>query len=176
MVVAVNPDALAGLFGRSFGDGAGAAKEVEAAREQERCGVGGEGFGVGEGGEGALEGFEGAGQLRIDAIGVGLEGRGGEGLGGEGWVVRGCGEGEVHLGGAAAEQGCGVEVKAGVLAGFGGDLCSRGLVEETGCGADVVGRWEGGDGLVVLREFVQSELPAVALVFDEALEHGERGG
>ena len=65
MVIAVDADALASLFGRGFGDGARAAEEVEAARQDECGRVGGE-F-IGEGGEGALQGFEGAGQLRIDA-------------------------------------------------------------------------------------------------------------
>ena len=41
--------------------------------------------------------------------------------------------------------------------------------------AGVRGQWGGGDGLVVAGEFVEGELPAVALVFDEALEHGEGG-
>src|ERR1700735_1547477 len=45
----------------------------------------------------------------------------GEGRGGEEGVVAWSGEGQVHLGGTAAEESRSVEVKAGVLAGFGGD-------------------------------------------------------
>ena len=87
----------------------------------------------------------------------------------------GGGEGKVQLRGAAAEEGGGFEVEAGVLAGLGGDVVGAGFVEEGRWGAGVCGRWDGGDGFVVAGELVEGVLPAVALVFDEALEHGEGG-
>ncbi len=37
-------------------------------------------------------------------------------------------------------------------------------------------RWgERGDGVVVMRELVEGPLPAVAFVFDQALQHGDSG-
>src|ERR1039458_9078211 len=173
VVVAVDADALAGLLGGDFGDGVGAAEELDAAGENEGGGVGGE-F-VGEGVEGALESVEGAGDLGADAGDVGGEDFGGEGLGSKGGVTTGGGEGEVELSGAAAEQGGGVEGKAGVLASVGGDGFGAGLVEE-GWRVSGVHRHRGGDDvLVVAGEFVEGELPAIALVFNEALKHGEGG-
>ena len=177
VVVAVDADALAGVGGGGTGEGVGAGEELDAAREDEGCGVGGEL--VRQGGEGVLEGVEGAVDLGVDAGGVGGEGFGGEGLGCEGGVVGRSGEGEMHLGGAAAEEGGGVEVEAGVFAGEGGNFCGAGVggefVEEGGQGADVFRGGAGDAGFVEAGELVEGEGPAVAFVFDEALEHGEGG-
>src|ERR1035438_6222673 len=107
--------------------------------------------------------------LGVDAAGVGGEGFGGEGLGGEsGGYLRAegfgrHGESEVQFGGAAAQQGGGFEVEAGVLAGGGGDGRGSGFGGEFGGRAEVLGRRRGDDALVVAGEFVEGVLPAVAL-------------
>ena len=100
---------------------------------------------------------------------------GGEGFGGEGGVVGRRGEGEVHLRGAAAEQGGGVKGKARVLAGFAGMDAWPGSSRKLGGDPVSMGSGAGDDVFVVAGKFVEGELPAVALVFDEALEHGEGG-
>jgi hypothetical protein len=86
----------------------------------------------------------------------------------------------VHLGGAAAEQGGSVEGEAGVLAGVGWDLpgsvFGRQFVQEAWRGSDFFGRWTTEAVLIVAGELVEGDQPAVAFVFDEALEHGEGGG
>jgi hypothetical protein len=62
-----------------------------------------------------------------------------------------------------------------VLAGgrWGGDGRA---VEEGGGLAEVVGAGAGGNALIEAGQLIQSEGPAVAFVFDEALEHSEGGG
>ena len=49
-------------------------------------------------------------------------------------------------------------------------------IEEGGRLAGVVRRGTGGGAFVVAGEFVEGPLPAVAFVFDEALEHGDGDG
>ena len=92
----------------------GSGEELDASAEDEGGVVGG---GLGELGHAALEGVEGEGELCVDAVGVGDEVGSDEGLGEEGRVVGWRGEGEMHLGGAAAEKTSGIEGKCGVFAG-----------------------------------------------------------
>ncbi len=96
-----------------------ASEEIETAAEEaggvvDDAAAGG--VGLGKAGHAALESVECACDLGRDAVGVGAEVVGREGLGAEGGVVGGGGEGEVHLGGAAAEEGGGVEIEPGVFA------------------------------------------------------------
>ena len=118
MVVAVDADALAGVEGCGRGDGVSAGEEIEAAAENKGCVVG---CGFVQLWDVAFEGGESGGELGVDTVGVGGEVGGGEALGGEGWVVGWGGEGEVHLGGAAAEEGGGVEVEGRRVRGWGWD-------------------------------------------------------
>ena len=111
VVVAVDADALASLLGGDFGDGAGAGKELDAAGQDERGGVDGEGFGIGEGVEGVLQCVEGTAIWRRMRV-ASADRSSAEGFGGEGGVVCRRSEGEVHLRGTAAEQGGGVKGKA----------------------------------------------------------------
>ena len=114
MIVPVDANALAGVGRCGTGDGAGPREELNAAAEDEGSVVGGR---LGKMGHGALEGAKGQGELGVDAVGVGNEVGRGEGLGEEVRVVGRGGEGNMHLGGAPAEQGRGIEIKCGMFAG-----------------------------------------------------------
>ena len=82
----------------------------------------------------------------------------------------------MHLGGAAAEESGGVEVERRRARGPAGMWRSSWLGEEDGTGPRSWAGAGGGDAVVVAGEFVEGPLPAVAFVFDEALQHGEGGG
>lgn len=89
------------------------------------------------------------------------------------------GESEVHLGGAATEKGGCVEIESGV---FVSDLVGFGLsffiewIEKRWLLAGIVWRMVRGGALVVAGELVEGPLPAVALVFDKTLQHGDGDG
>ncbi len=113
MVVAMDANALAEAV---------EVVEAMARRERERSTrlaenesgvVGGD---PGELGQAALQGFQRKRELGVDSAGVRDEVFGGEGFGGKGRIVGRRGQGKMHLGGAAAEQGSRVDVRSGVLA------------------------------------------------------------
>ena len=80
----------------------------------------------------------------------------------------------MHLGGAAAQQGGSFERGAGVLARVGGNRFAADWVQEGRRGAGILS-WRAGCGaLVVPGEQLQHVLPAIALVFDQTLERGQR--